>query len=89
MVYPKPCDFYNGSEKMNEELKAISEIVNSDIAKEAYNDGAKPMIKSIGGIFGTLFGFVDNVIFELGMQPNKHRDDMSIIALKLLKNSSK
>lgn len=33
--------------------------------------------------------FVDNVIFELGMMPNKHRDDMSIIALKLLKNSLK
>ena len=33
--------------------------------------------------------FVDNVIFELGMQSNKHRDDMSIIALKLLKNSPK
>lgn len=33
--------------------------------------------------------FVDNVIFELGMQTNKHKDDMSIIALKLLKNSPK
>ena len=33
--------------------------------------------------------FTDNVIFELGMQPNKHKDDMSIIALKLLKNSGK
>ena len=33
--------------------------------------------------------FVDNVIFELGMQVNKHKDDMSIIALKLLKNSPK
>lgn len=33
--------------------------------------------------------FVDNVIFELGMQSNKHKDDMSIIALKLLKNSKK
>lgn len=33
--------------------------------------------------------FADNVIFELGIQPNKHRDDMSIIALKLLKNSYK
>ena len=38
---------------------------------------------------GGLQRFVDNVIFELGMQPNKHRDDMSIIALKLLKNSPK
>lgn len=47
---------------MKEELKAIAEIVNSDIAKEVYNDGAKPMVKSIGGIFGTLFGFVDNVV---------------------------
>ncbi len=33
--------------------------------------------------------FVDNVVFELGMQANKHKDDMSIIALKLLKNSPK
>lgn len=33
--------------------------------------------------------FTDNVIFELSMQPNKHKDDMSIIALKLLKNSLK
>lgn len=33
--------------------------------------------------------FADNVIFELNMQPNKHKDDMSIIALKLLKNSLK
>lgn len=33
--------------------------------------------------------FADNVIFELNLQPNKHRDDMSIIALKLLKNSVK
>lgn len=33
--------------------------------------------------------FTDNLIFELKMQPNKHQDDMSIIALKLLKNSLK
>lgn len=33
--------------------------------------------------------FTDNLIFELKMQPNKHQDDMSIIALKLLKNSFK
>ena len=33
--------------------------------------------------------FVDNVIFELNLQPNRHKDDMSIIALKLLKNSDK
>lgn len=33
--------------------------------------------------------FADNVIFELNLQPNKHKDDMSIIALKLLKNSVK
>lgn len=33
--------------------------------------------------------FADNLIFELSMQANKHRDDMSIIALKLLKNSGK
>lgn len=33
--------------------------------------------------------FTDNVIFELNLQPNKHKDDMSIIALKLLKNSIK
>ena len=38
---------------------------------------------------GGLQRFVDNVIFELGMQANKHRDDMSIIAIKLLKNSPK
>lgn len=33
--------------------------------------------------------FADNVIFELGLCTNKHKDDMSIIALKLLKNSCK
>lgn len=33
--------------------------------------------------------FTDNIIFELSNQPNNHRDDMSIIALKLLKNSIK
>ena len=33
--------------------------------------------------------FADNLIFELGMTPNGRRDDMSIIALKLLKNSLK
>lgn len=36
-----------------------------------------------------LQSFTDNVIFELGLKPNKHKDDMSIIAVKLLKNSSK
>lgn len=33
--------------------------------------------------------FADNTIFELNSMPNKHKDDMSIIALKLLKNSIK
>ena len=33
--------------------------------------------------------FADNVIFELGMSENGKRDDMSIIALKILKNSVK
>lgn len=33
--------------------------------------------------------FTDNVIFELGLKPNTHKDDMSIIAVKLLKNSVK
>ena len=33
--------------------------------------------------------FSDNLIFELGMTPKGRRDDMSIIALKLLKNSLK
>ena len=33
--------------------------------------------------------FADNVIFEMGMTPKGRRDDMSIIALKLLKNSPK
>lgn len=33
--------------------------------------------------------FADNVIFELGMSENGKRDDMSIIALKILKNSIK
>ena len=36
-----------------------------------------------------LQGFTDNVLFELGNQNNLHKDDMSIIALKLLKNSNK
>ncbi len=33
--------------------------------------------------------FADNVIFELGTAQVKHKDDMSLIALKLLKNSLK
>ena len=33
--------------------------------------------------------FSDNLIFELANKPNKHIDDMSIIAVKLLKNSGK
>ena len=33
--------------------------------------------------------FADNVIFEMGITPKGRRDDMSIIALKLLKNSPK
>ena len=37
----------------------------------------------------TLQRFADNVIFELGTTPNGKRDDMSIIALKILKNSPK
>lgn len=38
---------------------------------------------------GNLQRFTDNVIFETSNKPNTHKDDMSIIALKLLKNSSK
>lgn len=33
--------------------------------------------------------FTDNLIFELNLKPNKHKDDMSVIAIKLLKNSVK
>lgn len=36
-----------------------------------------------------LQGFSDNVLFEVANKNNAHKDDMSIIALKLLKNSNK
>ena len=36
-----------------------------------------------------LQGFTDNMIHELMLMENKHPDDMSIIAVKLLKNSFK
>ena len=38
---------------------------------------------------GKLQNFTDNIIFELKSKANKHLDDMSIIAIKLLKNSQK
>ena len=38
---------------------------------------------------GSLQRFTDNIVFDVGHMVNKHVDDMSIIALKLLKNSIK
>ena len=59
-----PAEILEATEPLSEMLISIDTLPEyySDIVKEVYDDGARPMVKSIGGIFGTLFGFVDNVI---------------------------
>lgn len=64
-------------------------VLASDGVVDSFSDVESYKIFVNDSKINGLQRFVDNVIFELSLQQNKHKDDMSIIALKLLKNSPK
>ena len=47
---------------MDNIVKGINEIANSEVAKEVYTDGLKPAVKNVGGVLGTFTGFFNNVV---------------------------
>ena len=64
-------------------------ILASDGVVDSFEDIEKYKTYINDGNIDNLQRFTDNIIFELGSKPNNHLDDMSIIAVKLLKNSKK
>ena len=64
-------------------------VIASDGVVDCFDDTEEYKIFINDSNTDGLQRFADNVIFELGLTPKGRRDDMSIIALKLLKNSLK
>ena len=64
-------------------------VIASDGVVDCFDDSEEYKIFINDSKIEGLQRFADNVIFELGMTQKGKRDDMSIIALKLLKNSLK
>lgn len=38
--------------------------IAKQVAKDVYEDGLQPAVKEAGGVLGTLFGFINNVVFH-------------------------
>ena len=64
-------------------------ILASDGVVDCFDDEEQYQVFINDSRIEGLQRFSDNLIFELGMTPKGRRDDISIIALKLLKNSLK